>query len=192
MKKLLEILALKKPRVGGVTFIAVDGRGGSGKSTLTQWLADNLEAQIIHTDDFANWDDPLGWRRRIAEYVFKPIASGVQALNYPRSQWWESESREPVVDQPVTTIMLLEGVGSLRRELRKYISVGVFVDSPRDICLQRGIEREVSLGKPRDAVTRLWHAWLDEEEAYILQDNPKNYADIVIEGTKPFEGQFVI
>ena len=83
-----------------IKLVAIDGHGGSGKSTPATLIANQLQAQIIHTDDFAGRDNP-------------------------------------------------------------HISCGVFVDAPLAVCLQRGYER----------------------------DNPKEYADLVLDGTKPFEGR---
>ncbi len=52
-------LAIEKPKIGNVKFIAVDGHGGSGKSGLAGYLAQKLHAEIIRTDDFASWDNPF-------------------------------------------------------------------------------------------------------------------------------------
>ena len=41
--------------------VAVDGPGGAGKSSLSEWLAGELDAPIVHTDDFASWDNPTSW-----------------------------------------------------------------------------------------------------------------------------------
>lgn len=111
-----------KPKVGSIVFIAIDGHGGSGKSTVAEFLSKKLGAEIIHTDDFAGWDNPENWWPLIIERVFDPIKNGNKTLSYPRSKWWETHNPEPVVDQPVTKIMILEGVTALRSEFRPYIS----------------------------------------------------------------------
>jgi predicted kinase len=41
--------------------VAVDGHGGAGKSSLAQLLSAELGAPVVHTDDFASWDNPLDW-----------------------------------------------------------------------------------------------------------------------------------
>jgi len=112
-------------------------------------------------------------------------------LSYPRSKWWDNHNPEPVVDQPVTNIMILEGVSSLRKEFRNYMSFGIFVDTPEEICLNRGIKRDVSTGKPQEELEKLWQQWLGEENVYFKRDQPKRYADLVIDGTKPFEKQII-
>lgn len=189
MTRLEELLSAKPPRVGQVKFIAVDGHGGSGKSSLATLLAQRLGAQIIHTDDFASWDNPLNWWPLVIERVFTPIAGGAQTLSYPRSKWWENHHPEPVVDQPVTDIMILEGVSSLRKEFRPYLGLGIFVDTPETICLERGLARDAATGKSPEELTQIWQQWLQDENTYFDRDRPRDYADVIIDGTKSFEGQ---
>lgn len=186
---LLEKLVATQPKVGEVTFIAVDGHGGSGKSTLAKILAKKLDAQIIHTDDFAGWDNPLNWYPNVIKEVFEPIADGAKTLSYQPASWWENHHPESVVDQTVTDIMILEGVSSSRKEFRDYLSFSIFVDTPKETCLQRGVERDLSTGKSKEEITELWEKWFDEESQYILRDNPKKHADLVVSGAKPFEEQ---
>lgn len=175
-----------------IFLIAIDGHGGSGKSTLANLLADRLQAQVIHTDDFAEWDNPLNWWPLVIERVFEPIRNGKKLLNYPRSKWWKTHNPEPVFNQPVTPIMILEGVSSLRKEFRPYISYGIFVDTPLEVCWQRVFERDRGQdGKSDDKIKQMWQQWYEDEETYIKQDNPKEYAELVVEGTKSFD-QYVL
>jgi uridine kinase len=192
MYNLTLLLQDKSPKVGKTTFIAVDGHGGSGKSSLAQLLAEKLYAEIIHTDDFASWDNPTEWHPILTEKVFLPIQRGATTLSYERSKWWDNHHPEPVQNQPVTNIMILEGVSSLRIELREYISLGIFVYTPREQCLERGIIRDMQTGKTRDEVLKLWNGWLDSEDTYFAKDEPQKYADVVVDGTKPFREQIIL
>lgn len=189
MTQISNELASLLPKVGNTKFIAVDGHGGSGKSSLAELLAKKLDAQLIHTDDFASWDNPLNWWPLIIERVFEPIIAGAKTLSYPRSKWWPDHHPEPLVDQPVTAIMILEGVSALRKEFRPYISFGIFVDTPEEIGLERGIARDLSAGKSREEVVKIWQGWLKDENYYTQRDQPMVYADLVVDGTKPFEDQ---
>lgn len=186
-------LFTKAPSVGSTLFIAVDGHGGSGKSTFAKLLADKLNAQVVQTDYFASWDNPLNWWPLVIKYVFEPIQNGATTLHYPRSKWSPDHNSESVIDQPVTKIMILEGVSSLRKEFREYIGFGIFVDTPKDICFQRGVERDLTYNykKSREELAGMWDKWFKEEDEYIKRDNPKAYANIVIDGMKPFEEQLV-
>jgi uridine kinase len=186
-----EILATKKPRVGNITFVAIDGRGGSGKSTAADMLAEKLGAEIVHTDDFAGWDQPLNWWPSLIKRIFEPIAQGATSLSYPRSKWWPNHHPEPVVDQEVTPVMILEGVSALRKEFRPYISVGVFMDTPREVCLRRGIERDLAsdVGKTKAEIVEMWEEWAKDEDEYLEHDNPRAFADVVIDGGRAVEDQ---
>lgn len=184
-----DLIASKKPKAGSVFFIAVDGHGGSGKSTFSKYLSERLHALIIHTDDFASWDDPVNWWPLVIERIFEPIKNGASTLNYPRSKWWEDHHPEPAVDERVTDIMILEGVGALREEFRDYISIGFFVDTPKELCLARGIARDGNTGKKPEELTQMWNKWFESEDIYMKRDNPKAYADAIIDGTKPIEEQ---
>jgi uridine kinase len=184
-----ELLLNSATKVGSTQFIAIDGHGGSGKSTLADMLSKALNAQVIHTDDFAGWGDGGEWWPSVVDKVFKPIQKGSKVLNYERTKWWENHHPEPAVDEPVTPIMILEGVSSLRNEFRDYIALGIFVDTPYDICLKRGVERDSTVGKSKEEISKLWHEWLDGELSYFRNMDPKAYADIIIDGTKPFAEQ---
>ena len=187
-----KLLSQKNPSVGNVKLIAVDGHGGSGKSTLAQLLATKLNAQIIHTDDFAGWDNPENWWPVLIEKVLDPIKHGATTLSYPRSKWWESHQPEPVVDQPVTDIMILEGVTALRKEFRPYIALSIYVDTPKDVCFARGLVRDKGQDGKTDAeIMQMWEEWYKTEEAYIARDSPQEYADLIIDGTKPLEPQLL-
>lgn len=189
MSDLKNKLLKLEPKVGNTIFIAIDGNGGSGKSTLAEKLSKELNAEKVCTDDFASWDNPTNWHPLVIQYVFNPIKSGSKTLSYPKSQWWENHSPEPVTNQPVTKIMILEGVSSLRQEFREYISFGIYVNTPREECRRRGLERDAETGKSAEEIERLWQEWFDREDGYAKRDNPQEYADVVVSGTIPFEEQ---
>ena len=185
------IAAVGPKKVGNTVFVAVDGHGGSGKSTLAKFLAEKLRASLIQTDDFASLDNPLDWWPLIIEQVFEPIKAGAKTISYPRSKWWASHHPDPIVDLPVTAVMLLEGVSSSRKEFQDYLSLAIFVDTPKEICLRRGIERDSRTGMTKEELGRMWDGWFAEEDKYMQRDNPKARADIVIDGTRPFEAQIL-
>lgn len=178
------------PKSGAVHFIAVDGHGGSGKSTFAKLLGEQLEATVIHTDDFASWDNPKDWWPRVIDDVFEPIEKGATTLDYERSKWWEDHHPTPVVGQPVTPIMILEGVSSSRKEFAKYISLSIYVDTPKEVCLQRGFERDKGQdGKSDQEIRDIWAEWYEDEEKFYEQDGAKDRAEVVINGTDSFEKQ---
>lgn len=161
-----------------VKIVAVDGHGGSGKSTLALELAEKMGASIIQTDDFASWDNPYDWWAQLIEKALEPIKLGAKTLSYPRSSWWPDHRPEPVVDQPVTDVVILEGVSSARKEFRPYLSYAIWVETPLEICLQRGLERD---GQDK---REMWLKWQADEKEYVARDNPQTYANVVVKGVE--------
>jgi len=192
MKQSIERLIVNRPKVGGVFFIAIDGHGGSGKSTLAKLMAKELKAEIIRVDDFADWDNPHNWWPRVIEQVFSPIKAGVKTLSYQPSSWWKDHQPSPITDKPVTNLMILEGLGSSRSQFDDFISLRIFVDTPRELCITRGVERDMGNGKSKEDLTILWMKWLSEEDEYFNNDNPKAKADYVVDGIKPYEEQLAL
>ena len=171
-----------------VKFISIDGHGGSGKSTLAKKLAESFNAEIIHIDDFTGLGATTDWYKALIDNVIDPSATGSSALNYPRAKWWAEHNPEPVVNQKVTEVMIVEGVCSSRIELRDYMALKIFVDTPRDICIQRGIARDKGMGgKSDDEVLAQWNQWVEWDDQYFEKDDPQSIADIVVSGMGDYE-----
>lgn len=171
-----------------VFIVAIDGRAGSGKTTLANFLAERLKAQIVHTDDFSDWSNPLDWWPSVVERVFEPIGNNEKVLSYVKTKWWPIDKSAPLVNQIVTPIMIIEGVGSLQRQLRPYVSYGIFIDIPSDVCLNRGLDRDKGQGGVTESKLRqMWLEWCVAEEQYIKRDNPRSFADLIVDEVKPLE-----
>lgn len=159
-----------------VKIVAIDGHGGSGKSTLAAKLAKELDAEIIHTDDFAGQDNPTNWWPILRDTILEPIKHGVQTLSYQPSSWAPDHHPEPVKDQPVTPIVILEGVSSARKEFRPYLSYAIWVETPKDVCIARGVERD------GEDMREQWEEWWAAEEQYIAEHRPQEYVSLVASG----------
>ena len=74
-------------RLGKVRLVAIDGPGGAGKTAFAERLSHALGgATIVQTDDFASWDDPLGWWPRLEAEVLEPLARG-RIARYRAYDW---------------------------------------------------------------------------------------------------------
>lgn len=169
-----EVLRSLPPSCGSSLVVGIDGFGGAGKSSLADGLSALLaDSVVIHTDDFASWSNPLNWWPRLLEQVLCPLAQGNPA-HFQRFDWVERRLAEWVtVDAP---IILLEGVSATRREFRPYQGYKIWVDTPRDLCLKRGIERDGDDALPQ------WLEWMAHEDAYYAEHQPREAADLVIPG----------
>ena len=175
LRLLLDAARVARPPEGVKTrIIAIDGPGGAGKTTLAAWLAGKLDATaVIHTDDFASWDNPLDWWPALVELALKPLAAGVVARYQPTA--WGGEERTPIVIEPGGTV-LLEGVSAARNPFRPYLAYAVWVETDRALRLQRGIDRD-----GEDARAQ-WERWMADEDDYIARERPAEHVDLVLSG----------
>ena len=155
--------------------VAVDGPGGAGKSTLARALADRLGASVLQTDDFASWDDPLGWWPRLLAEALEPLARGERA-RFRRTDW-SGEGRELWREVEPAPVVILEGVSASRDAFRPYLTYAIWVDTPREERLRRGLDRD-GPGARAD-----WERWMAEEDVYVARERPDERADLVVAGS---------
>ncbi|GAA2988641.1 hypothetical protein GCM10010483_36330 [Actinokineospora diospyrosa] len=133
-----------EPRLGGVRLVAIDGPSGSGKSTYAARLRELLpDSLLVSTDDFATWDDPVGWWPRLESGVFHPLGSG-RPGRYRRTRWVNGDPRPgDWVEVPVPATLLLEGVSAGRRSITPSLSALIWCELPDPARrLERAVARD--------------------------------------------------
>ena len=166
---------------GPTRLVAVDGPGGSGKTTFAaRLLASAGGATIVRTDDFASADYPINWWPRMLEQIIEPLARGEQG-HYQRYDWstetlaeWRSVEPAPLV--------IIEGVSAGRAECAEHLSFIIWIDAPREVRLRRGIERDGP-----DALDD-WKRWMAEEDEHFRRDPTRERADLIVDGTTGLSG----
>ena len=171
------IAAARAPEQVATRIVAIDGLGGAGKSSLATALAPHLGASVVRTDDFASWDNVLDWWPALIEHVLAPLARGRPARYTPTS--WDGAVTEEVVVQ-ASGLVLLEGVSASREAFRPYLAYSIWVETPRDLRLRRGLERD------GEAARADWERWMAEEDAYVERERPAARADLVLPGNEAF------
>jgi uridine kinase len=170
-----------QPKERQTRIVAVDGYGAAGKSQLAERLARRLgRATIVHTDDFARPNVP-GWEwKRMREQVLDPVLSDRPGC-YQRYDW-DSDQPAEWHEVRVGGTLIVEGVSSLRDELGRYWDYGIWVELPRALRLERGVDRD------GEALRSKWtDVWMPEEDAYFRRQRPDLKADLVIDGSEPYE-----
>ena len=167
-----------RPRV-----IAVDGRSGSGKSTVAQRLIDAVmgssNAAIVHTDDIAWHHSFFDWSELMREGVLLPARSGALPISF-RPPAWDERERPGAVEIPArTALVVMEGVGAGRRDLADLVDATVWVQADADTIRRRAIEREGGDA----AAEAFWAEWDAQEAPFLLRERPWARADLVINGT---------
>jgi uridine kinase len=155
--------------------VAIDGCGGAGKSTLAASLAHDLgTVPIIHTDDFASWDEPINWWPRLREQVLEPFRRGEPA-RYQRYDWLAKSLADWIVVLPPAYVVL-EGVSATRRAFAPYLTFKIWVDTPAEVRFRRGIERD------GPEMADQWRLWMAAEDEYVAREQPDERADAVVSG----------
>ena len=179
-----DVAELIRQRPGPVRIVAVDGPGGAGKSTFASQLASALDgAPIVHTDDFASWDDPIHWWPRMLAQVVEPLSRGTRT-RYQRYDWPTSSLAEWIELEPAEAV-IIEGVTSARSEWRRHLAFVIWIETPPTERLRRGLARDGA-----DALDE-WTAWGAAEDAHYADDPTRPHADVVVDGTVPIrDGEF--
>jgi uridine kinase len=129
----------------------------------------------VSTDDFASWDNPIDWWPELLDLVLRPPAAGGRVSYQPRS--WDGSERGRVGIEPLGTV-IVEGVTSSRQAFPSYLAYSIWVETPRELRLRRGLKRDGV-----DAAT-LWKRWIEAEDNYIETERPAERADHVLRGDK--------
>jgi uridine kinase len=155
--------------------VAVDGPGGAGKSSFARHVAEALGGcPIVHTDDFASWDNPVDWWPELIRCVLDPIAQGVPARFTP-TRWTPDMPAEQVEVAPVK-FLVLEGVTATRQAFRPYLTYAIWIEASPQVRLQRGLERDGEKARSQ------WEAWMAGEDAYRTLERPDLAADLIVDG----------
>jgi uridine kinase len=151
--------------------VGIDGAGGAGKSTLAATLSD----KIVSTDDFVT--APWEWYdfERLRREVIEPLQRGEPA-RYQRMDWTDGELKDWHVVEP-GGVVVIEGVAALDVSLRDAYDHRIWVETPREICFRRGLERDGEDALP------LWEAWSAREQRYWAEQHPRDAADEIVDGS---------
>jgi phosphoribulokinase len=170
--------------------VGIDGQGGSGKSTLARELAQNLalSAAIVQGDDFYSdtsarekslltpeegYEKYFDWRRLESE-VIRSTRGGAATLRYQRYDWNIAEMGE-WTEIPMPEVVIIEGVYSLRPELRHGFDVTIFVHTNESTRLLRQKERGEN--------SMFWiNRWTAASEFYVTSEGPWEWVDFILEG----------
>jgi uridine kinase len=101
----------------------------------------------------------------------------VDRYDWGRSTYAEEHEVEPC------DVLVVEGVGAGATAYDEAITCLLWVETPRDLCLARGLARD------GEAMRDHWLAWRVEEERMFDQERTEMRADLVVDGrTGEFAG----
>ena len=168
---------------GSVT-VAIDGRCGAGKSTLSEILSEDLAANVFHADDFfltpemrneQRMSEPGGNldRERLTDEVLIPL-SQKNDVSYRRYDCSE-RCILPAVTIPFRPVNIVEGSYSCHPEMAKYYDFKIFVDVDPARQAERIIARE---GEEKSKM--FFEKWIPLEEKYFGFFDTRSSCDIIV------------
>lgn len=162
----------RAPACGTTRVVAVDGRSGSGKTSLALDLSDALGAPILHFERlYPGWHG-LAQTPPAVRQLLAGVAIGERGL---ARQWdWDRNAPGAWLSVLPTTDLIIEGVGAGARILRPFLSLLVWLDAPA------GTRRRRALARDGDTFAPWWDTWASQEDAYLAADRTPDAADVVI------------
>ncbi|SHE70689.1 uridine kinase family protein [Streptoalloteichus hindustanus] len=164
-------------RLGAVRLVAIDGPSGSGKSRLADALVAELagrgrSVELVRTDYFATWDDPVDWWPHLVDGVLTPLRRGERG-RYQRVVWHGGEPAPgPFVEVEVPDVLVVEGVSAARAAIVPLLSCSVWVEHPDPAeRLERAVRRDGELSRAHLL------AWQRFEQGWFATDGARSRAD---------------
>jgi uridine kinase len=173
-----DLLAL--PCAHRVRLIAIDGRAGSGKTTLAFRLYEQTGWPVIQLDDFISVTDLEGWWPRFEEEVLEPLFAG-RDLDFVVRDWEADvygDAIGPRKTLPWEPNVIVEGVGANRLALADRVTAAIWVETPEELCLRRGIQRDHGLPE----IEAVWRHWQAMEREFFAREGCRERAMWVVSG----------
>jgi para-aminobenzoate synthetase len=180
--------------------ISIDGRSGTGKSTIAQMVAEKISGVVVVGDDFYSggnddkWenctpqekaDQVIDWKKLKFEILI-PLKNNQVAswhpLDFEPGKGWVGWKKELITVHP-NKVIILEGAYCSRPELQDMIDLSILIEADDEQRRARLLTRE------GETYIAKWHQlWDASEDFYFSQVRPKKVFDIIIEIVLPAVG----
>jgi uridine kinase len=165
------------PTLGARRLVCVDGPAGSGKTTLASALVrgfGDLTTCVLHMDDvYGGWAGLAPGMTTMASVVHALRAG--RPGRYRRYDWHLRGFAEEHVVEPVD-VLVVEGVGSGNSTYDEAITCLVWVETPSEVRVRRGLERDGEQARGE------WLAWHEREQSMFERERTRQRADVVVDG----------
>lgn len=170
----------QKPKI----IIAIDGYGGSGKTSIAKEITRLGNFNIISIDDFPCYESEylfhsLGTQTRIStdRIIRKVITPHLRdkVIKFIPTNWWKHEKQKNEKTFKPNNLLIIEGCYSSLPAINKYVDFTIWIESCRSKTLERVIARDGI-----DARQHWLNIYYPNEHKYVAKYKPKEKADLVI------------
>jgi uridine kinase len=166
--------------VGAIGINALDGAGKTTFALGVQgFLADqNLEARLLHVDDFNNDE--------VQDEVYEAFACGELTAAHLDKYYRSSVDYRALfhaieMEKGRTRYVIVEGVFLFKRPLPQILDFKVFLNAKPSVARDRFEQRRVKVRDERP-VEVFDQIWLPAFERYCHEENPREAADLIVAG----------
>lgn len=174
LEQVLAHAATAPPSCGDVRVIALDGRSGSGKTSLAGAIAREWDAPVVSMDSiYPGWSGLSAASHMLVAHVLRPLARGEQPVV---PTWdWLADRPGPLLPITVGHRLVVEGCGSSVGEASTLEGTRVWLDGPAELRRRRAIDRDGPLFE------EYWEMWAQQEATLFAADHTRERAQIVLE-----------
>lgn len=183
--RLVEAVPSRATAAGRTRVVAVEGRSGSGKSTVAEELRGALTARgeaaavVTMEDLYPGWEGLERGSALLREWVLVPLRLG-RRPRWRRYDWERGAFTEhwasPPDDVVPGGVLVVEGTGSGAAAVRGLLDLLVWVTAHDDERLRRLEGRWDSA-----AYAPYRGVWARQEKAFHTRERPREHADVVVD-----------
>lgn len=180
ISEITQAIRNSQPKSEYARIISIDGPAGSGKTTLAKKLTEyfsELQVSVVHMDDlYEGWEKALtaSLTRTLEFGIVLPVSSG-KSFEYRKFDWLSMRFGE-LQRYPRPDLLILEGVGSGQKALRKYLDHLIWIEVPAEVGLNRVLRRD---GDYIETEMRIWQM---RESEHFKSENTRDCATIRVDG----------
>lgn len=174
LEQILAHAAAGPPSCGVVRVIAIDGRSGSGKTSLAGVVAREWGAPVVSMDAiYPGWSGLAAATPLLVTHVLQPLTEG----GHPVVPTWDwlADRAGPVLPLAVDDRLVIEGCGSSAGAASRLEGTRVWLDGPADLRRQRALDRDGAV------FAEHWEMWAEQEAALFAADRTRERAHLTFE-----------
>ncbi len=163
--------------------IAIEGKSGSGKSTIAMLLLESFDSTVIHVDDFF-LDEKMKTKERLEEIggnvnyeALKHVLENIninEPITFNTYNCKTKQYKEKTIVK-VNDIIFIEGVYSMHQQLINFYDATIYLDVDESIQLERLKERETPL-----KFNQYINEWIPLENKYFEKENIRYRATLTV------------